>query len=149
MIKILSLKTEITKEQRFKHIEFPFVLNEDYSKLEINYHYSPKDYLGDDGYEMALNAFKEAYGDVRVEADEVISELPLKNHVTLSLTKDTRLVGTAHRHANDIKIIVGKDGSTEGFYSLDVNSGNYAIVLSVHAILSDIVNAEIEVVAYE
>ena len=98
---------------------------------------------------MALNAFKEAYGDVRVEVDEVISELPLKNHVTLSLTKDTRLVGTAHRHANDIKINVGKDGSTEGFYSLDIARGSYAIVLSVHAILSDIVNAEIEVVAYE
>ena len=149
MITLLSLKREITKEECFKHLEFPFVAKEEYSKLRIKYSYFPKDYLGEDGFDLALNAFKEAYGDSLVDIEKVKNELPLKNHITLSLSKEGELIGTAHRHANNLVVEVSQLGSTPGFYLVPINKGNYSVVLSVHALLCEKVTAEVEVVAYE
>ena len=149
MITVFSLDSEITKEQCFNHLEFPFELEKRYSLLKIYYSYSPKEYDGRDALMLAREAFKEAYGNVSTVLEEqVVKELPLKNHVTLSLSKGKTLIGTAHRHANDMIIEIG-ERSTVGFDSVKLESGSYAITLSVHALLSDKLNFKLRVEAYE
>jgi len=148
MITIFSLESEITKEQCFNHLEFPFELEKEYDSLKIYYSYTPKDYYGDAAFSLAKEAFHEAYGNEAVADEEVIKELPLKNHVTLSLSKDKMLIGTAHRHSNDMVIEVG-ERATVGFKSVKLSPGSYSIVLSVHALLSDKINFKLKVVAYE
>ncbi len=147
MSTVFSLETVITKEQCFQHLKFPFILEKDYSRLVIEYSYFPKDFLVD-GYHLAYAAFKEAYGDVEVMKEDVLQELPLKNHVTLSVLREGIIMGTAHRHPNEMQITLGKD-STEGFHSFKPNNGNYALVLSTHAVLTDSVNVFLKVDAYE
>ena len=146
---LLSLKPEITQNDCFTHLIFPFVVNEDYARLSISYSYFPKEYEGDDAVEKAFEAFKEAYGDATITMEDVRGELPLKNHVTLSLSKEGKLIGTAHRHANEMVVEVGEKLATVGFNKTPIAKGNYAILLSVHALLSDKVTANLEVVAYE
>lgn len=149
MITLLSLQTEITREQCFKHVEFPFFTDKDYSKLIINYIYLPKDYDGKDAYDRAVQAFKEAYGESEIDLEEVKGELPLKNHVTLSLSCGNNWIGTAHRHANNMVVEVGEHTATEGFHKTPIIKGEYSVTLSIHALLSKKVSVSLEVVAYE
>ncbi len=148
MMTVLELKTEITKEERFQHLEFPFTLEKDFTRLLIKYSYSPKNYIGED-FRLAYEAFKEAYGDVEVQKSEVCKELPLKNHVTLSLLKEGEWLGTAHRHAEKLEVEVCKAVPTVGFKPFKPTEGSYAIVLSTHAVLSEKIEVSIEVLAYE
>lgn len=149
MITLLSLTTEITRKDCFSHLEFPFVADKDYSKLQIKYSYYPKDYLGSDDYQMAFRAFREAYLDYPIQKEVVKNELPLKNHLTLSLQKGNALIGTAHRHNNDMVVEVGEDLATEGFSPTKIAKGEYGITLSAHAILTEKVIIKLAVVAYE
>lgn len=149
MITILSVTKVITRDDCFKHIEFPFVVDKEYRKLVVFYDYSPKDYDGSDAYEMALNAFKEAYGKYSFNEEEIKNELPLKNHVTISISKDDKLIGTAHRHANALTMEIGGEFATEGCHKTKIIPGNYSVVLSAHAVLSEKIVANVRVVAYE
>ena len=148
MITVLSLNSEITKEKCFSHVEFPFELEKEYRLLKIRYSYSPKDYDGEDAFLLAQEAFKDAYGEVIACDEQIIKELPLKNHVTLSLTKGATLIGTAHRHANDMTREVG-ERSTVGFNGVKLEKGAYSIILSTHAVLSDKITFCLRVDAYE
>lgn len=144
MIKLLSVEREIYKSDGFKHIDFPFVADRNYDKLLIKYAYSPKKYEGDDAFRLAYEAFKEAYGEHEVDLNDVKQELPLNNHITLSLSKEDKLIGTAHRHANDMEIEIGAT-STVGFFPAEITKGNYSITLSCHAVLSEKVMVKLEV----
>ncbi len=148
MITVFELKKEIHKNECFKHLEFPFTLEKDFTKLVIKYSYSPKDYIGE-SFNMAYSAFKEAYGNEEVSYGDVIKELPLKNHVTLSLLREGIIMGTAHRHANDLEVALSEKASTVGFHAFKPTAGNYTLVLSTHAVLSEKIECEIEVCAYE
>ena len=138
----------ITEEACHRHVDLGFALSEDAKGLKIVYSYSPKSYEGEDALQMATEAFKEAYGNHPIDIEEVKGELPLNNHVTLSVEKDGRLIGTAHRHNNNIVVEISRDMATVGFKHTEITKGEYKITLSVHAILCK-VKAHIEVYAYE
>lgn len=141
---IFSTTICISKQDCFKHIDIPFMVDEDYSRLIIKYSYTPKKYDGEDGYLQALSAFKDIYGEHAVSESEVNSELPLNNHITLSFSKGDELIGTAHRHANDMVLEMSMN-PTVGFYPTKIDKGSYAITLSCHAVLSEKIVARIEV----
>ena len=147
-MEIATVKVKIEKKDLFHHLDFPFVVDGDYSRLVIKYDYSPKQYAGEDAYQLAYNAFVEAYGEYKVDEEDVKRELPLNNHITLSISKDGRLTGTAHRHNPNMEIEIGKR-STVGFHSVENVKGKYILTLSVHAILSKEVLSKIKVRAYE
>ncbi|MBQ8178328.1 MAG: hypothetical protein IJ033_03955 [Clostridia bacterium] len=145
---IFATTIEIGREDCFKHIDLPFKVEADYSRLIIKYSYSPKKYEGSDAFDLALEAFKAVYGDAPISESDVLSELPLNNHVTLSLSMGDELIGTAHRHANEMSIEVG-GGSSVGFKPYIIKKGSYAITLSCHAVLSEKIVAKVEVYGQE
>lgn len=147
MIKIASGKVEIRKEDLFKHLDFPFSVGEGYSRLLIKYSYYPKKYQGNDAFIIAKKAFEEAEGR-EPNTDDIKKELPLNNHITISLSKDKLLVGTAHRHSNEMTIEIGAS-STYGFEKVLNIVGEYVLTLSTHCLLTDLVKAEWEVIACE
>ena len=136
----------ITEDMCHRHVDLGFALKEDAKALKIVYSYSPKVYEGEDALEKAVEAFKEAYGAHPIDLEEVKGEMPLKNHVTLSLEKEEELVGTAHRHNNNIVVEVSDKVATVGFKPTKITKGEYKITLSVHAILCK-VYAHVEVYA--
>ncbi len=145
---LFATTIEIRKEDCFRHIDLPFEVGGDYSRLIIKYSYAPKKYCGTDAYDIAYEAFKEAYGDSLVSENEIRRELPLNNHVTLSLAKGETLIGTAHKHSNDMSVEVGEN-STVGFKPFKVERGSYVITLSCHAVLSEKIIAKVEVYGQE
>lgn len=148
MIEIATIEVNLDKTHLFKHVEIPFSVENEYHRLVVSYQYFPKRYEGDDAYELAYNAFKEAYGESEVRMEDVLNELPLNNHVTLSIAREGKLLGTAHRHSPNMEIELSKT-PTVGFHSIDSTKGEYKLILSVHALLTECVNASIKVTAYE
>ena len=103
-------------------------------------------YLYGDAAALARSAFEKAYPeDVPVRDADVSSALPLNNHITLSLEKEGKLIGTAHRHSPENVFEISSDSASPGFFPTAVEKGRYAVSLAVHAILSDVVTANVEV----
>ncbi len=148
MIEIATIEVGLDKSHLFKHVAIPFSVVDEYHHLVVSYQYSPKKYEREDAYELAYNAFKEAYGESKVVEEDVLKELPLNNHVTLSISKDGKLIGTAHRHSSNMEIELSKT-PTVGFHPIDKVKGEYELILSAHALLSEGVHARIQVTAYE
>lgn len=148
MIEIATIEVKLDKTHLFKHVEIPFSVENEYHHLVVSYQYFPKKYEGEDDYELAYNAFKEAYGESEVCMEEVLKELPLNNHVTISIAKEGKLLGTAHRHSPNMEIELSKT-PTVGFHPIGSVKGEYKLILSMHALLSEYVNVSIKVTAYE
>lgn len=147
-MEIYFAEVALTRDDLHKHIAFPFVLPRDMSKMTVKYRYSPKRYGGKDAYSLALAAFRDAYPEgVEPEEKEILDELPLNNHVTLSLEREGALLGTAHRHSDNAEYFVSRTAASPGFTPTEVRGGEWAVVLSTHAILDEVITATIEVTA--
>lgn len=124
------------------HREIFFTVPEEAKEMRIYYEYAPKIFTGDE--EEVIRCYRR-YG-YEIDKETAKKELPLNNHLTLSLdAPDGVYVGAAHRHPNVQEITVGENGSSYGFIPHPVGKGVWRIVLSAHAVLSDEVVARIVV----
>ena len=147
-MKIFSAEVSVTRDDLHKHLKYPFRLLRDAEKLTVRYSYSPKRYEGDDSYALARAAFEASYPEgIAPSVEEIKAELPLNNHVTLSLEREGVLIGTAHRHANNAEYRVSALSASPGFTPTAVEKGEWAVVLSAHAVLDEKLTATIEVEA--
>ena len=147
-MRVFSVKTVVTRDDLRKHLKYPFRLDGDAEKLTVKYSYSPKKYEGADSYALARAAFEEAYPEgVEPSREDIEAELPLNNHLTLSLEREGALVGTAHRHEPVAEYHVSASDASPGFSPTAVEKGEWAVVLSAHAVLGEKLTATIEVEA--
>lgn len=125
------------------HREIFFTVPEEAREMRIHYEYAPKAFAGD-GEEEVIRCYRR-YG-YEIDGETAKKELPLNNHLTLSLdAPDGTYVGAAHRHPNVQEITVGEKGSSFGFIPYPVTKGEWRIVLSAHAVLSEEVVARLVV----
>lgn len=144
-MKIFSAEVVVTRDDLHKHLKYPFTLLCGANKLTVRYSYSPKKYEGADSYALARAAFLEAYPDgIEPSREDIEAELPLNNHLTLSLEREGKLVGTAHRHAPEAEYYVTAASASPGFTPTAVEKGEWAVVLSAHAVLDEKLTATIE-----
>lgn len=144
-MKIFSAEVAVTRDDLHKHLKYPFRLFRDAEKLTVRYSYSPKRYEGDDSYALARAAFSASYPEgAEPSCADIEAELPLNNHLTLSLEREGKLVGTAHRHAPEAEYYVTAASASPGFTPTAVEKGEWAVVLSAHAVLDEKLTATIE-----
>ena len=147
-MKVFSAEVCVTRDDLHKHLKFPFTLASDAEGLTVRYSYSPKKYEGADSYALARAAFKASYPEgIAPSVEEIKAELPLNNHVALSLEREGVLIGTAHRHANNAEYRVSALSASPGFTPVAAAKGEWAVVLSAHAVLDEKITARIEVEA--
>lgn len=141
---MFKLTAEFTPSMTSGHYRFPFTVEKPCSGITIKYRYNPKT-LQD--AHLSAQLIKDCYARYGLSASDsdIASELPLNNHITLSLDSPTGIVGTAHRHANDTEFVISDSYATEGFNKTQIIAGEWAVVLSTHAVLSDKVLAEVDI----
>lgn len=141
---MFKLTTEFTPSMTSGHYRFPFTIDKPCNSMTIKYKYHPKA-LQDNRLSAQLISDCYARYGLSASDSDIEAELPLNNHITLSLDSPAGLVGTAHRHANDTEFIISEGFATEGFNKTQIIDGEWAIALSTHAVLSDKVFAEVEI----
>lgn len=141
---LYKLETVLTPAMTSGHYQFVFSVDRPYRSLRIRYSYSPKRL---EDREQSLRLIKECYAryGFAVSEAQAEAELPLNNLVTISLNSPRGLIGTAHRHASDAEYTVGAEASSPGFEQAQILPGEWAVVFSAHAVLSDKVVAEVSV----
>lgn len=141
---IYRLTTSFAPQMTSAHYRFPFIIDKDGGALRLKYSYSPKR-LEDTACARKLIAECYAGYGFAASEEEVDAELPLNNLITLSLDSPRGLVGSAHRHASQAEYYVSEGEASPGFAKTRIAKGEWAVVLSAHAVLSDRVDAEVEV----
>lgn len=141
---IYRLTTSFAPQMTSAHYRFPFIIDKDGGVLRLRYSYSPKR-LEDNARARKLIAGCYARYGFAASEEEIDAELPLNNLITISLDSPRGLVGNAHRHASQAEYFVSQGTSSPGFIPTSVIKGEWAIVLSAHGVLSDRVDAEVEI----
>lgn len=141
---MFKLTAEFTPSMTSGHYRFPFTIEKPCNGITIRYRYAPKTLQDAVLSAQLITDCYARYGLTASDSD-IAAELPLNNHITLSLDSPAGLVGTAHRHANDTEFTIGANYSTEGFNKTHIAAGEWAVVLSTHAVLSDKVLAEVQI----
>ncbi len=128
----------LTPENEKTNVPLDFYVDDDFSKLEIHYAYSPKN-MDDIEKSMVLideNIKRDAgdnYGDYTSREEY----LPLKNHITISLDSPSAYVGAAHRHSNNQHHIISEAFSSVGFEKTKIEKGKWTLTLNVHALITE------------
>lgn len=143
---LYHMTTVLTPDMTSGHYRFSFNVDKKYDMMRLSYSYSPKRL---EDREDALRLIRECYARYGYNADEAQAqaELPLNNLITISLDSPCGLAGTAHRHAEKAEYTVGPEAASPGFSKVSILPGEWAIVLSAHAVLSNEVTAEVRVYA--
>lgn len=142
-MKVLDLTVSLTPCDVNKHLEYEFELKEDVKSLKIAYSYEPKIYFDE---KKSIELIKECYsryGQV-IDEEKARQELPLNNLITLAISAPNGMVGNAHRHANRATYEISTQPSV-GFSAITPKKGVWKVILSTHAVLSDVVNVKVDV----
>lgn len=141
---VYRLETEFCPRMTSNHFRFPFAVKKPGTRLRIFYRYTPKVLQNTT---EALSLIKQCYLRYGIDAPpvQIRNELPLHNLITLSIDSPLGLAGTAHRHANQAEYFIGLEEASPGFNKTEIVSGDWAVVLSTHAVLSEKVKAEVEI----
>ncbi len=133
---LLSIKGRLIPENSGTHISFPFVIDKPAKELRIEFSFSP-DIMEDKGKARAIirEAFIKYTGTV--DEEKVDNYLPMKNLLTISVDGPEKFGGTAHRHMAVQKLFINKDKATRGLLPIDIVSGEWKIILSVHAVATE------------
>ena len=128
----------LTPENEKTNVPLDFYVEDDFSKLEIHYAYSPKN-MDDIEKSMVLideNIKRDAgenYGDYTSREEY----LPLKNHITISLDSPSAYIGAAHGHSNKQHHIISEEFSSVGFEKTKIEKGKWTLTLNVHALITE------------
>ena len=128
----------LTPENEKTNVPLDFYVDDDFSKLEIHYAYSPKN-MDDIARSMVLideNIRRDA-GDDYSDYTSREEYLPLKNHITISLDSPSAYIGAAHRHSNNQHHIISEDFSSVGFEKTKIEKGKWTLTLNVHALITE------------
>lgn len=141
---VYRLQTELTPQMTSGHYRFPFLIPKNGSRLSLTYRYYPKAFADK---ASAINLIQDCYARYGINAspDIIEAELPLNNLITLSLDSPSGLAGTAHRHNSEACYNLSAQDASPGFQKTDIIAGQWAVVLTAHAVLSDKVIAEVEI----
>ncbi|MDR3264082.1 MAG: hypothetical protein LBT30_07225 [Clostridiales bacterium] len=141
-ILIADIQRVFTPSDEKRHIGFEFEVKRQYKYLKINYAYSPKDFTDDArSAELLFDCAQKSLVDVG--GIHFKNALPFKNLLTLSVDSPSMTLGCAHRHDNDIEIMIGAASSC-GFLPARIETGVWTAVVSTHCVLS-VVTARITV----
>lgn len=145
---LLDLNNQhVTILQTKTNIIHTFDVPRGYSSLEISYSYSPKKvedleickrcifegiklYVPDEIPHGQTKTVKQRFIDTWEE------NVPLLNHMTLSIDENENYVGAAHRHADVQEHTISAEFSSEGFIKTKIHAGTWRIILNVHAALT-------------
>ncbi|MEG1805211.1 MAG: hypothetical protein RR327_02340 [Clostridia bacterium] len=144
---ILKIQNVTTPTISKTNIIHEFCVDEDFSKLTINFSYSPK-VMADKNksIELITQAMKiyapspheNAYG----KAEDY---LPIVNLLTVSLDSPTEYIGCAHRHANSQQHVISKDNSSLGFKKTEICKGKWRVVVNLHCVITESCEYNLEV----
>ncbi len=126
-----------------------FTVDRKYQSLEISYNFTPKMIEDIDITKQQLvKGIHQYILDVLPDTepgllktkllDSLHKQLPLLNHMTLSLDYEEHYIGAAHRHASRQELRISEDYSSPGFIRSRIQPGTWRIMLNVHAALTDL-----------
>ncbi len=129
------------------HISYVFNIDDNVSKLNIDFSYNPK-FLDDiEMSQQIINTCLSEYcKDNEAEYKESWEEyLPIKNLLTLSIDDPHGFRGAAHRHPNNQKITISKEDATSGFIQGDIIPGSWTVTISVHVVVTETCNYKLHI----
>ncbi|MFE5322001.1 hypothetical protein ACFQ88_25340 [Paenibacillus sp. NPDC056579] len=145
---LVEVQGRLTPVASKSQIVYTFVAEPGFDGLSIRFSYSPK--LLEDR-SRALELIQQAAP--RYMEDPQLGHylqrweqaLPLQNLLTLSLDDPSGFRGAAHRHSPEQEHRIGVAESTPGFLPGPVSAGLWRITISVHAVVTDVCEYELQV----
>lgn len=121
------------------NISLPFLVEDDYERLEIHFSYTPKELEDKEQARKYIDEgmAKYAPGSYRAGYKNWEAYLPVYNLITLSLDSPDGYVGCAHRHNPEQIHILSKTASSPGFAAQEPVHGNWQAIINVHALVTD------------
>lgn len=143
---ILKKEIRITSADEKTNISVPFTIESEAEKLFIDFSYSPK-ILEDDERANALihECLVHDTGEFIDEYSDYSEYLPLKNLVTISVDSPFGYRGAAHRHSPNQSHVLSVGESSAGFISGKIVSGDWRVMINVHAVVTDYCDAVLEI----
>jgi len=132
---------ELTFKDESKHIYHPFLINNKAKALFVGFSYEPGDYDGNDCIERIVEAFSKVGSDV--DSEKAKRFLPVNNLLTLSIDGPKGMIGNAHRHESEQKILISEEKAEFGFNPVAIVPGLYTICISTHCIASPLLKYKI------
>lgn len=148
---IYSLEKTLTTADDKTNIRCPFLLEQPLSRMEIHFSYSPKELadtekarqLIEDGFEKyAPEPYRKGYKPWQ-------EYLPIVNLLTLSVDSPSGYVGAAHRQSPEQTHTLTAVSCSRGFVPVRLTSGEWAVTVNVHALVSDLCTFRLEVFGEE
>lgn len=145
MIVYLNAQGKLTKDCTKTHLTYRFDVTEDIKTLCIQFSFSPP-HLEDEAASEAIiyQCLKEQGIDVATLHD-LSDFMPIKNYLTLSLDDPNGFRGAGHRHMTKQRVCVSDHGATPGFIQGELPCGQWAVTISVHAVVTELCNYTIKV----
>ena len=147
---LLKKRITVTPENEKTNIFLPFTVEDSFTRLEIDYSYSPKDLEDEEKNRVLIkeNLIRDGWEEI-AEKGDFREFMPLKNLITLSLDSPKGYIGAAHRQAAIQHHEISEDFSSVGFDRVKIIKGGWVLALNLHAVVTDECNCEIEVRGYE
>lgn len=145
---ILKKEIRLTPADEKTNISVPFTLQSQADEMHINFSYSPK-ILEDEqrAAELIKKCLLHDTGEFINEYNDYSEYLPLKNLVTISVDSPNGYVGAAHRHNPNQTHILSENVSSVGFSAGKIVSGDWNVMINVHAVVTDYCDCVLEIEA--
>lgn len=136
------------REDSKKDIEFEFDCPENITEIRVLLSFRPDALYDEQECEPLIRQAVERYYDGRErdgQAMDVSSMCPLKNLITVSLSKDGSYLGNAHRWACSQMHIFTEKTSSPGFGLPEKINGKWEGMLHLHAVCTEVCDVELKV----
>lgn len=138
---LVEAKGTLTPKDSKQQIEYSFNVPKPMDQLIIDFKYTPKEL---DDKAVAKELIKEALPHFltleqqqnRMTDAYIEGFLPLKNLLTVSIDDPKAFRGSAHRHPNEQHLVISESASSPGFISGPIFQGDWKLVISTHAIVT-------------
>jgi hypothetical protein len=142
-ILLSQIKLILTPTDVNKHFKNVFSVTRKYSRLFFKVKYGPKIFTD---LEAAKKLVIECARVSCTDPAELMKDAEnLKNLITISIDSPVKYLGAAHRHDNEIIIIISSEESSEGFLRSKIIKGEWNVTVSTHCVLSERVDFEVEI----
>lgn len=145
---VVDIKGQVTPVCSRSHITYQFQLEQSASKLCIRLAYTPKRLEDPERTrEMILDSIDKYTAAGHREAVKSRWEkfLPLQNLITVSVDDPERHRGAGHRHDPVQELYLSKSGASPGLVSGRLPGGWWKVTLSLHAIVTERCDYELQI----
>ena len=137
---LLETNLNFTGEDNKTHRYVPFSLAKEYDSLHMFFEYSPKTVEDETFAKQIIEETTRKYlQKEQISANDWRTFLPVNNLLTLSLCRNGKYIGCAHRQPPKQHIIISAEISSCGFIPHSVTSGAWEAIISLHAISTPVV----------